>query len=170
MKLTPVISTLMVGLTLLPTPSRALTPRTVNALESVGRVTVAVLIGDSISHTHRKALFYGDHVRREAFEERLKLIAETTLGAAGIESGPEAEDYVHIGIWGHQDEQAIDGILAVHKIELTVVDHEYNPDDDCEEQRDLTTERGTMGVAELGELEKHLEAEVVRLIEETVPR
>jgi hypothetical protein len=149
---------------------QALSLKALNPFDTIERLQVEVFVGEAIGSASGERLFGDDRERKEYFRDQLERSVETLIQSCGLQVDSEADDYVGVGIWGHQVPRPGNQIDNVFLISITVTDIDWNPDaqEDC--QRDLTQEVNAIGLATDDQLEQVLSSEVMRLLEEQLPK
>ena len=148
----------------------ALEPKALNPFDTIDRAQVLVFVGEPIGNARGRRLFADDAARIEGFCEQLKDRIEGALRASGYQPDQNADDLVGVGIWGQQVPRADGRIENVFLIELTVVDHDWNPTASADCERDLEQYSRAVGVASDDRLELELTAESIRLLQELLPK
>lgn len=149
--------------------SWATTAATLNPLDSVGEVGVDVFVGESVGSAHEPWLFEGEGDRHDEFLASLTSEIESVLRASGFRLAKGAEDRVFVSIWGHRDTTVTEQAINVFLIEISLVDADYKPEAQCEEQRDLVQDIRRIGVAKRDNLEESLRAESLAALQEWLP-
>jgi len=148
----------------------ALEPKPLNPFETIDQAQVIVLIGEPIGNASGEPLFAHDNSRSERFGEMLKADIESVLRDHGYELDENADDFVGVGIWGHQVANAEREITNVFFIELSVVDSDWNPSARADCERDLEQDSRAIGIASDEDLERTLTSETMRLLKELLPK
>ena len=144
---------------------RALCP-----FDEISATNVSILLGNAIGDAPYKDLWTGIKERRAVFELELKKEVEGYLIRNGIAVRSGAEDFLSVGIWGHQQVLDSGSLIYVYFIELTVINYNWNPEAPCEDQRDFEQSSRAIGAANNNELERELKVEVLRLLREELSR
>ncbi len=133
------------------------------------RVVVDVFVGESIGGVSRDHLFRGASDRRQHFREQLSAQLEDILRLHGFEPDSGAEDFVGVGVWGHEVPRANGPIEYVFFLELSVIDYDFDESAEQDCARDFEVSRGAIGVADDEKLEEILISEALRLLNEQLP-
>jgi len=157
-------------LLLLSAPAVATSLAALNPLESITRVNVEVFVGDSIGGAHETRLFTGMQTHESRFKEAVVLDLIDVLAPAGIIVDQESEDFLGIGVWGHEAETTTGEVVSVYLVEITIVDADFFELQGCEDECNLRQEARAVGIAPPSELGNVLRAEVLRLVREQLPR
>ncbi len=148
----------------------ALSVSPLNPFDTVDqRVVVDVFVGESIGGVSRDHLFRGASNRRQHFREKLTAQLENILCLHGFEPDSGAEDFVGVGIWGHQIPRTNGSIEYVFFLELSVIDYDFDESAEHDCVRDFEVSRRAIGVIDDEKLEEVLISEALRLLNEQLP-
>lgn len=140
--------------------------RSLNPFDRISQVELDIFVGETVGSTKKDSLFSGSPDAQELFEKTVTKDLEIALRKVRIEPVHGAEDFLGVGVWGHQEVSSDGKISHVFFIEVTVIDVGFSSDSTCEEDQDLTLRSRAIGVASREMIVEVLRAESLRLVEE----